>query len=325
MAADNCLFEYHGLRISLIKKIKFNHSLNQCQVFFFLPPAYHEPIIKILNAQWISYRCHEEGIQIFSIFQNPIPVTKTFKILEYNNYISAEFIKQIFDSNHKAYKSLNYLSIRHYVQNSPSTYQLYSYHSQLMPSYSLFWFPLCRLSAQGLNPINPTQKTIVIGTLNFIFDSLAKFSPKIVLRCLNALTLTTISNIEKEDFERLEVWDEIEQIRTILSHPCPQNRGVSYPYFDKPADEQMIVYKDAQGKPAFEQAGLLGLTVHNDKETFITKQGLVRFIYDLIDEQTLKQYQKIAANKIQFWYKSTRIKNSIQEPSKMPEHLVSKL
>jgi len=131
--------------------------------------------------------------------------------------------------------------------------------------------------------LNGTQKNIIEGVLNTYIDDILVLNKKEALNALNALLIGDISSNEYTLFEKQCIAEDIKVIHDILTHPCPQNRAVSYAYFGAPADPNMIVYKNEQGKPAFEQRGLLGLTSRNDSETSPpTKEDVVAYTHELI-------------------------------------------
>lgn len=153
--------------------------------------------------------------------------------------------------------------------------------------------------------INGTQKCIIESTLKFVFDAISELKARDAIRALKLMIFSKISKYEINWLKKQNIWDYISQVRDILSHPCPQNRSTNYPYFGKPADHTMVVYKDDNGKPAFEKKGLLSLTARNDSNTSITKEAVTNFIHKLINEEIAKQVNKLdsAARKIQFWYR----------------------
>ena len=170
---------------------------------------------------------------------------------------------------------------------------------------------------RAIKSINPTQQNLIEGTMKFIFDEISELKPRDAIESLRAITAEDISSHQAQKLISLDVMESIKQARSILLHPYPQTGSTSYPYFGEPRgasgelDTTMIVYKDAKSKPKFERKGMLSLTTFNDDHTFITKEAVVSYIHQLVDEQIAIQHKKIEsiATKIQFWYRRTRDEN----------------
>lgn len=134
--------------------------------------------------------------------------------------------------------------------------------------------------------INETQKNIIEATLSLYLDEIRSLPPIDALDALLAINRKEISLNEIEEFKQKNIWECIEFIRTIIFHPCPQNRTESYPYFDQSSlSPNTIVYKDHEGKPAFESKGLLSLTARNDNTASpITKEATLDYINKLVKQ-----------------------------------------
>ena len=135
--------------------------------------------------------------------------------------------------------------------------------------------------------INETQKNIIESTLNLmLFDYLEDIDPTTVVHVLNAVTESNLSDAISQSLISLNLYESVKQIRDILSHPCPQNRTENYPYFGAPEDSNRVVYKDKNGRAAFETRGLLSLTARNDDTaTPITREATIRVVLELISEK----------------------------------------
>lgn len=91
-----------------------------------------------------------------------------------------------------------------------------------------------KLISNSQERLNDTQKNIIDGTLFFIFDAISELkSEEVKIRALEAIIRRIVSSEEIAEFKSLEIYECIEQIRNILSHPCPQNRNQSYPYVEQ--------------------------------------------------------------------------------------------
>lgn len=158
--------------------------------------------------------------------------------------------------------------------------------------------------------INGTQKNIIETIFIFYFEQITELPPRDAITAFKSITTETIPDSDIEQFKKQDIWECIEQARNIIFHPCPQNRSIDYPYFCPPLDSTMVVYKNTDGKPALEKKGVLNLTVHNDKDTSITKEAVVDYVQVLINAEIVKQEKKERAiRQIQFWYRRTRDEN----------------
>lgn len=141
--------------------------------------------------------------------------------------------------------------------------------------------------------LNPTQKNILDGIMVFIFDPVSELSPPtFAINVLKAM-ISPEEPSQDEQHDMRAVWPCIKQIRDVFNHPCPQNRSESYPYFHAPDDSNMVVYKNEEGKPAFEQRGLLSLTSRaQEGYDKINKQDVVDYITSLINKE-IAEYEKL--------------------------------
>jgi hypothetical protein len=131
--------------------------------------------------------------------------------------------------------------------------------------------------------LNGTQKSIIESVLSTYLDNILMFNKSEALYALSVVYQEKISVDEQEILTKQNIWEDVLFINQILMHPCPQNRVVNYAYFGS-SDLDTIVYKDQNGKPAFEKKGLLGLTVWNDPNTTsVIKEDVVQYIHQLID------------------------------------------
>jgi ankyrin repeat protein len=139
---------------------------------------------------------------------------------------------------------------------------------------------------QNRHELNDTQKYILKTYFMSIAEYLTDFEPLLAIKILKAMLAPQLSKHEIERYQALELWESIQQIRSIFSHPAPQNRSESYPYYQAPKEADMVVYKNEQGVAAIEVKGLLGLSARNDSTSPpVTKESVVNYLTDLIQEQ----------------------------------------
>ncbi len=149
--------------------------------------------------------------------------------------------------------------------------------------------------------LNETQKNILSGLMYAIFAELREKEPEFALNILSLIKLSPQHRQVQDQYHisdtDLKDWVEtINQIANIYQHPCPQNRSENYPYFEAPRDPGLIVYKNAEDKPAFEQQGLLGLTARNDGTADpVTKEALLEYLNELISTEANHHRQKFLA------------------------------
>ena len=110
---------------------------------------------------------------------------------------------------------------------------------------------------QFFRSINETQKNVIDGTLRFILDTITELNPLNAIRALKAIIAPVLSETESEWLAGQDILDCVQQVRDILLHPYPQNRSTNYPYFGEPEDPTIVVYKDLNGKPAFEKKRII--------------------------------------------------------------------
>ena len=143
--------------------------------------------------------------------------------------------------------------------------------------------------------LNGTQRNIIEGLLKDYIDDILALNQSDAIKALQAVIAENVLAEEKALFEKQDIWADVAFIREILTHPCPQNRAVSYPYFGAPSDPSMVVYKDSDGNVAFEQKGLLGLTARNDSTAPpVSKEAVVIYIHELVN--TAIAQKKLASN-----------------------------
>lgn len=139
--------------------------------------------------------------------------------------------------------------------------------------------------------LNETQKNMIRAVINDELDEIVSSLPEnpsredIILRmtALGCLTSPTPKS-EIQVYEDKNIWPEI--IRKIYEHGYPQNRCESYPYFGKPSSSNWVLFKDKNGKPAFEPMGLLGLSARNDDTALpVQSWDVIRYIETLIAER----------------------------------------
>lgn len=165
--------------------------------------------------------------------------------------------------------------------------------------------------------LNGTQKNLIEGLLKTYLDDILMINLDDAIRALNAVFQENISAEDETFFKEKNIWEDVQFIHRILSHPCPQNRMINYPYFGPPSDPEQIVYKDAEGKAAFEQKGLLGLTAKNDLNTpSVTKEDVTRFIKELIDSAVEKKKtttEREYSSQPEFFKEETNYSQTINE------------
>lgn len=111
----------------------------------------------------------------------------------------------------------------------------------------------------------------------------------------NALYTTYHSLLESLDL----LVEQIDRLREIYSHPCPQNPHVGCPYlgygddgYDECADE-VVLSTGEQGSTIIRmKRGLLGLTSLNDTTTVaVTKRDVINYVGRLLDTELVRLYQ----------------------------------
>lgn len=149
-----------------------------------------------------------------------------------------------------------------------------------------------------LNPaglcLNGTQKNIIEGTLSFYFDTIDELKPKTAIKALYAMLQPDMDEKDIILFKEKEVFDIINTVREILSHPYPQNRSENGVYIEDLYDTDIIAYKDNDAKLAFEFKGLLSLTARDSETTLhVTTNAVVTYINSLIRNAIIKQEKKL--------------------------------
>lgn len=140
--------------------------------------------------------------------------------------------------------------------------------------------------------INGIQKAILRATLELYHEDIAS------LGFLDAIPIMKML-IEDKQFspntwnilQKLNVSDSVEFIQKIRFHPAPQNRSEDYPYFGRHPDPNIVVFKNNQNNPEFEQRGLLGLSSRNDLQTKVTKQGVIGFMNSMMNDVITEKLQ----------------------------------
>jgi len=124
--------------------------------------------------------------------------------------------------------------------------------------------------------INHTQKVLLEATLSIYHADIFRlgflYAIPIMERIINDKEFT---ESEKDFLTQLNVIDSVELIQKIRFHSAPQNRYKDCPYFEKHRDPKLVIFKDDNGQRSFETRGLLSLSIHNDANTHVTKQGVI--------------------------------------------------
>lgn len=169
--------------------------------------------------------------------------------------------------------------------------------------------------------LNPEQQYEVKSILAMYLDDLTDGVPNsLTIRALElALSTNEVTPNLLAKFIEINIWETIKQIRNILSHPYPQNRSTNYPYFQEPADHEMVVFKDEHGRPAFEKKGLLSLTAKDDEKSKITREGVCHFVKSQIQVE-IDKLKLSAVRSIQLWYRALQTPNQQDEPSVTATH-----
>ncbi len=142
-----------------------------------------------------------------------------------------------------------------------------------------------------MKSINELQKRIIDGTLAFPIQSICELEPNQAIDVLRCLLTREVSPEALLLIVSLNIEDEVKFFHDVMLHPCPQNRSTSYPYFGQPNDPSMIVYKNQDGRPAFEKRGLLSLTANNDESTSVTKEATCNYIVSVVEAEINKLSQ----------------------------------
>lgn len=146
--------------------------------------------------------------------------------------------------------------------------------------------------------INNTQKNIIENIFKLTFENITKLDPPDAIQALESLTMgLNLFALNLKFFRQLGVSKDIKLLREILDHNCPQNRTDNDPAFDAPSSPNIVVYKDAKGKPAFEEKGLLNLTAYNGLTTSVTKEAVYDHMNKLIKEAIQQQKELLLTQK----------------------------
>lgn len=115
-------------------------------------------------------------------------------------------------------------------------------------------------------PLNGTQKSLIEGTLQFIFETIAELEPAAAIASLQAMLEKDLDQALEATLEKQNVLDCVQLVRKILNHPYPQNKE------------------------------LFNLTPWSTCTTFNpdqVKQAIVDYINKLIEQEIEKQIQKL--------------------------------
>lgn len=207
------------------------------------------------------------------------------------------------------------------------------------------------------NELNGTQKNIIQSIMSFILDAVSDLLPQDAIYALEAMLKKpeTIAIADIAKFKSQNIWECIQQVHNIFSHPCPENRSESYPYvgqedgFCMARIDRETVSREVEltgdlilknGRVILkshvvrnrldcdyliikEQTGLLGLTKLDDnKSPPITKNRVVVYISQLITENIKKEEQRNiqwnhAATVIQKGYRQ-RLQRKVLAPFNPP-------
>lgn len=144
--------------------------------------------------------------------------------------------------------------------------------------------------------LNDTQKNIIESRFRRALNKITHLSPSNASNALECITMTNkIFALNYIFLMRLKVSEEIMDIRRILNHDCPQNRTNSDLHYDVSKWQYIVVYKNTLDKPAFEEKGLLNLTIYNGNSTSVTKESVHEHLHLLIDEAIKQQSLRISA------------------------------
>jgi hypothetical protein len=345
-------FIYSGPLDTLIKEIHVYLNESRTLLTFKLPRTALNEIEALFQNPNIIYfpssdnmQTSSDNMQILAATDSPQEIIEAMNILKQHHYIAPDFAQEVcesycarneirnilrgfLDSEHDALPEetettaplINFYDLLleeegEALINSVIAQRQQNHPLSILPSPSQ---PLVGLgtppiaSEKAKKPINATQKNIIEGTFRQMFDSIAELKPSDAIKALKAIISKDFFDKVEEQLEKQGILECVQQAREILTHPHPQNRSTSNPYLGKPWDSTLVVYKDNNGKPAFEKQGLLSLTARNDNETSVTREAVVDYIHELVNEE-INRYQLNAAQRIQFWYRHTRNENQISK------------
>lgn len=149
--------------------------------------------------------------------------------------------------------------------------------------------------------LNETQKNILQRMCSDCFDEIDKLPLYERNDALRAIIAESVSLKEKSYLESKNLWSDIELLRRILLHPCPQNKAVGnsnavpddFIFFSNEADTSsgikngyVYYFTDGMGSEILsEKEGLLGLTGRNDRTApFVIKEAVVNYVRQLIND-----------------------------------------
>jgi len=170
------------------------------------------------------------------------------------------------------------------------------------------------IEVKEISDINATQKNLVQTTLAFIFDDIFQMN---LLDALFSLHVMIDKNEPDENqiaLKNIDAWVYVEQVRRILKHDFPQNRGhgdggaflsalgrdpineEEYSACQNGVYKGIVYYYGSKGKLLAEPEGLLSLTSRNDQTALpITSTATKNYIIQLIKKEISKILEDIFA------------------------------
>jgi hypothetical protein len=133
--------------------------------------------------------------------------------------------------------------------------------------------------------LNALQKQILDATFYYIFSTLSEdSSPDVGLKALEAIKEVSAYQAYKELLSSNDLLVQVDQIKAIYNHKCPQNRSTGSPYvIQQPGLVTWEPYGHDLGTVSEEQ-GLLGLTAQNDSTTpHVTKTDVTQYLDSFLE------------------------------------------
>ena len=163
--------------------------------------------------------------------------------------------------------------------------------------------------------LNSLQKKVVENYLKFPLDDIIQTlltNPKRAVSVLTSITTHITNHNQKKRTNKIlrnkNISASVQQIRQILSHPCPQNRSMGSPYLglgEEGVDAAGIVFAEPNGHGhgiVKEKRGILGLTAYDDTtKNPVTKEAVISYIELIISDIKFK-FEQLLNNKTLLTY-----------------------
>ncbi|MDP1608480.1 MAG: hypothetical protein Q8L98_04095 [Chlamydiales bacterium] len=293
-------FESPVTHENIVRKV-FAHADLYVNEISFSVPSDHKEIMRIALGEIgvLARQIDNESHGILFKVTGITGIKKSLNHLRERNLIADQFYQKIVEQFPKAYGgNLDLLSVDDNISDLDFFQNTLRLHEQR--SLSALETFLNQPVVQRQEAINGTQKSIIEGTLIDILDHFQSMPSAVVaLEAIQLIDKNELDEIERLFLKKHDLLDDIEFLRKIFQHPCPQNRAMGdYTAIDKPegiSEGQVYFWKNGFGTGVLsEPQGLLGLTARNDGTALpITKEATVQYIRTLIDREKTKLEERI--------------------------------